>query len=172
RMSSVMGIRLYEGSSYQSYCVSPFFDSMLVKVSARGRTLDGAVRKMIRALKEFRIRGVKTNIHFLQNVIQHETFKEGKATVNFIENTPELFDIELPQDRTSKIVKYLGEVIVNGNPDIKAIDQNKVFRTPKVPQFDPFASYPKGTKDMLTEIGPEKFCAWLLQEKKVHFTDT
>lgn len=172
RSASGMGIRLDEGSIYQSYSVSPFFDSMLLKVSARGRTLDGAVRKMIRALKEFRIRGVKTNIHFLQNVIQHEIFKEGKATVNFIENTPELFDIELPQDRTSKIVKYLGEVIVNGNPDIKAIDQNKVFRTPKVPQFDPFAAYPKGTKDMLTEMGPEKFCAWLLQEKKVHFTDT
>src|SRR5690625_4208333 len=107
RSASGMGIRLDEGSIYQSYSVSPFFDSMLVKVSARGRTLDGAVRKMVRALKEFRIRGVKTNIHFLQNVIQHETFKEGKATVNFIGNTPELFDIKLPQDRTSKIVKYL-----------------------------------------------------------------
>src|SRR5690625_515473 len=172
RSASGMGIRLDEGSIYQSYSVSPFFDSMLVKVSARGRTLDGAVRKIVRALKEFRIRGVKTNIHFLQNVIQHETFKEGKATVNFIGNTPELFDIKLPQDRTSKIVKYLGEVIVNGNPDIKAIDQLNIFRTPKVPQFDPYAEYPKGTKDMLTEMGPEKFCSWLLNEKKVHFTDT
>ncbi|HLR49625.1 MAG TPA: pyruvate carboxylase [Candidatus Sphingobacterium stercoripullorum] len=172
RSASGMGIRLDEGSIYQSYSVSPFFDSMLVKVSARGRTLDGAVRKMVRALKEFRIRGVKTNIHFLQNVIQHETFKEGKATVNFIGNTPELFDIKLPQDRTSKIVKYLGEVIVNGNPDIKAIDPTKDFRTPKIPHYDPSAEYPRGTKDMLTELGPEKFCAWLLKEEKVHFTDT
>lgn len=172
RSASGMGIRLDEGSIYQSYSVSPFFDSMLVKVSARGRTLDGAVRKMVRALKEFRIRGVKTNIHFLQNVIQHETFKEGKATVNFIGNTPELFDIKLPQDRTSKIVKYLGEVIVNGNPDIKAIDPTKHFRTPKIPHYDPSSEYPRGTKDMLTELGPEKFCAWLLKEEKVHFTDT
>lgn len=172
RSASGMGIRLDEGSIYQSYSVSPFFDSMLVKVSAHGRTLDGAVRKMVRALKEFRIRGVKTNIHFLQNVIQHETFKEGKATVNFIGNTPALFEIKLSQDRTSKIVNYLGEVIVNGNPDIKTFDKNRIFRTPKVPKTEPMESFPKGTKDMLMEMGPEKFCAWLKAEKRIHYTDT
>ncbi|HLV92019.1 MAG TPA: hypothetical protein VKX34_02765, partial [Aequorivita sp.] len=127
---------------------------------------------MIRALKEFRIRGVKTNIHFLQNVIQHETFVDGKATVNFIANTPSLFDIKLSQDRTSKIVKFLGEVIVNGNPDVKTFDKDKTFRTPKIPKFDPLSPYPKGTKDLLTELGPEKFCAWLKDEKKTHYTDT
>ena len=172
RSAAGMGIRLDAGSIYQSYSVSPFFDSMLVKVSAHGRTLDGAVRKMVRALKEFRIRGVKTNIHFLQNVIQHETFKNGQASVNFIANTPSLFEIKLPQDRTSKIVNYLGEVIVNGNPDIKILDKNKIFRTPKVPKFDASIGFPKGTKNMLTEMGPEKFCAWLKDEKKIHYTDT
>ncbi|RMA66294.1 pyruvate carboxylase [Ulvibacter antarcticus] len=172
RSASGMGIRLDAGSIYQSYSVSPFFDSMLVKVSAHGRTLDGAVRKMVRALKEFRIRGVQTNIHFLQNVIQHDTFKEGKATVNFIQNTPVLFDIKLSQDRTSKITQYLGEVIVNGNPDVKTMDSSKVFRKPKIPKFDPNAAFPKGTKDLLTEMGPEKFCAWLKDEKKIHYTDT
>ncbi|GHC42621.1 pyruvate carboxylase [Ulvibacter litoralis] len=172
RSASGMGIRLDAGSIYQSYSVSPFFDSMLVKVSAHGRTLDGAVRKMTRALKEFRIRGVKTNIHFLQNVIQHETFKEGKASVNFIQNTPELFNIKLSQDRTSKITQYLGEVIVNGNPDVKFKDDSKIFRSAKIPKFDSNAPYPKGTKDLLTELGPEKFCAWLKDEKKIHYTDT
>ncbi len=172
RSAAGMGIRLDAGSIYQSYNVSPFFDSMLVKVSAHGRTLDGATRKMIRALKEFRIRGVKTNIHFLQNVIQHKTFVNGEATVNFIANTPSLFEIKLPQDRTSKIVKYLGEVIVNGNPDVKTYDKNKVFRTPKIPKFDASASYPKGTKDLLTELGPEKFSQWLKNEKIIHYTDT
>ncbi len=172
RSAAGMGIRLDAGSIYQSYSVSPFFDSMLVKVSAHGRTLDGAVRKMARALKEFRIRGVKTNIHFLQNVIQHETFKEGKATVNFIGNTPDLFDIKLPQDRTSKIVNYLGEVIVNGNPDVKNIDRSKIFRSPKIPEFDLKKPFPKGTKNRLTEMGPEKFCAWLKDEKMIHYTDT
>ncbi|MGO3181449.1 MAG: pyruvate carboxylase [Aequorivita sp.] len=172
RSAAGMGIRLDAGSIYQSYSVSPFFDSMLVKVSAHGRTLDGAGRKMIRALKEFRIRGVKTNIHFLQNVIQHDTFKDGKATVNFIANTPSLFDLKLPQDRTSKIVNYLGEVIVNGNPDVKIFDKDKIFRTPKIPKIESIKDFPKGTKDLLTEMGPEKFCAWLKDEKKIHYTDT
>ncbi|NNE30760.1 MAG: pyruvate carboxylase [Winogradskyella sp.] len=172
RSASGMGIRLDAGSIYQGYNVSPFFDSMLVKVSAHGRTLDGAIRKMIRALREFRIRGVKTNIHFLQNVIQHDTFRSGMVSVNFIQNTPELFDIKLPQDRTSKALNFLAEVIVNGNSDVKQIDQNKVFRTPKVPKYNPKDSYPKGTKDLLTELGPEKFCQWLKDENKIHFTDT
>lgn len=172
RSASGMGIRLDAGSIYQSYSVSPFFDSMLVKVSAHGRTLDGAVRKMVRALKEFRIRGVKTNIHFLQNVIQHDTFKDGKASVNFISQTPELFEVRLSQDRTSKIVSYLGETIVNGNPDVKFQDKTKIFRTPKIPKVQQMDAYPKGTKDLLTEMGPEKFCAWLLSDKKIHYTDT
>ncbi len=172
RSASGMGIRLDAGSIYQSYSVSPFFDSMLVKVSAQGRTLDGATRKMTRALKEFRIRGVKTNIHFLQNVIQHKTFKDGDATVNFIQNTPALFKIKLPQDRTTKITQYLGEVTVNGNPDVKFTDHSKIFRTPKVPVFSHSSEYPKGTKDLLTELGPEKFCNWLKNDTKIHYTDT
>ena len=172
RSASGMGIRLDEGSIYQGYNVSPFFDSMLVKVSAHGRTLDGAVRKMVRALKEFRIRGVKTNIHFLQNVIQHDTFKDGKVTVNFIQNTPVLFNIKLPQDRTSKIAQFLAEVIVNGNSDVKVKDDTKVFRNPKTPKFNVSSSYPKGTKDLLTELGPEKFCEWLKNDNKIHYTDT
>lgn len=172
RSASGMGIRLDAGSIYQGYKVSPFFDSMLVKVSAHGRTLDGATRKMVRALKEFRIRGVKTNIHFLQNVIQHETFKEGKVTVNFIQNTPALFKIKLSQDRASKVTRYLADVIVNGNPDVKFTDVNKAFRNPKIPKFNAFSKYPKGTKDLLTKLGPEQFCDWLKKEKKIHYTDT
>ncbi|MGK0386178.1 MAG: pyruvate carboxylase, partial [Patiriisocius sp.] len=172
RSASGMGIRLDAGSIYQSYKVSPFFDSMLVKVSAHGRTLDGAVRKMTRALKEFRIRGVKTNVHFLQNVIQNDVFKNGKASVNFIKENPSLFTIKIPQDRTTKITNYLGEVIVNGNPDVKIIHPNAVFRTPKVPHFDPKAAFPKGTKDLLTALGPDKFSQWLKNEKQIHYTDT
>ena len=172
RSASGMGIRLDAGSIYQGYNVSPFFDSMLVKVSAHGRTLDGATRKMVRALKEFRIRGVKTNIHFLQNVIQHDRFLDGKVTVNFIQNTPELFKIDLPQDRTSKAVNFLAEVIVNGNSDVKFKDDSKVFRNPKTPKFLSNNAFPKGTKDLLTELGPEGFCKWLKDDKKIHYTDT
>ncbi|MBN4085399.1 pyruvate carboxylase [Flavobacteriaceae bacterium AH-315-B10] len=172
RSAAGMGIRLDAGSIYQGYNVSPFFDSMLVKVSAHGRTLDGAIRKMSRALKEFRIRGVQTNIHFLQNVIQHKTFIDGKVTVNFIHDTPSLFIIKLPQDRTSKATKYLAEVIINGNPDVKFTDESRAFRNPKIPKFDVFSEYPKGTKDLLTKLGPDKFCSWLKKETKIHYTDT
>ncbi len=172
RSASGMGIRLDAGSIYQGYQVSPFFDSMLVKVSAHGRSLDGATRKMVRALKEFRIRGVKTNIHFLQNVIQHEDFLSGKVTVNFIQNTPSLFQIKLPQDRTSKVVKFLAEVSVNGNSDVKFKDDTKIFRNAKAPKFSLSAPFPKGTKDLLTELGPEAFCQWLKDDKKIHYTDT
>ncbi|NNC70444.1 MAG: pyruvate carboxylase, partial [Flavobacteriaceae bacterium] len=172
RSAAGMGIRLDAGSVYQASKISPFFDSMLVKVSAHGRTLDGATRKMVRALKEFRIRGVKTNIRFLQNVIQHKEFRNGKVTVNFIQNTPSLFKIDLPQDRTTKLTNFLGEIIVNGNPDVKFIYKNKKFRIPKIPKQPPFGDFPKGTKDMLTEMGAEKFCEWLNNEKKIHFTDT
>jgi len=172
RSAAGMGIRLDVGSIYQSSSVSPFFDSMLVKVSAKGRTLDGAVRKMTRTLKEFRIRGVKTNIRFVQNVINHDTFIKGKVTVNFIANTPSLFNIKKSQDRATKIISFLGEVVVNGNSDVKIIDPNKKFRTPKIPSFDINSPYPKGTKDLLTELGADDFSKWLKNEKKIHYTDT
>lgn len=172
RNASGNGIRLDEGNIYQGVTVSPFFDSMLVKVSASGRTLDGAVRKMTRALKEFRIRGVKTNLSFLHNVINHPVFKSGEVDVNFIANYPELFQFNVSRDRATKLINFIGEVIVNGHPDIKQKDSKKVFRTPKVPAYNRFDPYPKGTKDLLTELGPEGFSQWLKNEKKIHYTDT
>jgi len=172
RSASGFGIRLDAGSVYQGVTISPFFDSMLVKVTANSRTLDGASRKVRRALGEFRIRGVKTNISFLDNILQHDTFKKGAITVNFIKSNPDLFNFKAPRNRATKIVSYLGEVIVNGNTDVKKIDPAKIFIHPKVPSFDVNAAYPKGTKDLLTELGPDKFSEWLKNEKKIHFTDT
>ncbi|WP_275316459.1 pyruvate carboxylase [Tenacibaculum bernardetii] len=172
RSASGFGIRLDAGSVYQGAVISPFFDSMLVKVTANSRTLDGACRKVRRALAEFRIRGVKTNMPFLDNILKHETFRKGEVTVNFIKETPDLFIFKAPRNRATKLVTYLGDVIVNGNPDVKKIDPTKTFVKPIVPKFDANASFPKGTKDLLTELGPEKFSQWLKNEKKVHFTDT
>lgn len=165
------GIRIDEGSSYQGVKVSPFFDSMLAKVTASGRTLSGASQRMFRALTEFRIRGVKTNIVFLENVIRHPVFKEGKATVKFIEKYPELFNIKTRQDRGTKILRYVADVQVNGNPDIKKIDATKIFHAPKIPVFDPQKKIPDGTKQKLTELGPEKFSQWLKKEKTIQLTD-
>ncbi|XMO85119.1 pyruvate carboxylase [Algibacter sp. AS12] len=172
RSASGFGIRLDAGSIYQGATISPFFDSMLVKVTAHGRTLDGASRKIRRALAEFRIRGVKTNMPFLDNILKHNTFREGKVTVNFIKSNPDLFIFKAPRNRATKLITYLGDVIVNGNADVKKVDPSKTFVKPKVPKFDPDAQYPEGTKDLLTKLGPEKFSQWLLNEKKVHFTDT
>ena len=166
------GIRLDAGSLYQGVKISPFFDSMLVKVSAHSRTLDGASRKMHRALREFRTRGVKTNVAFLDNIINHSEFKSGKATVNFIQKHKELFIFGRTQDRATKVVTYLADIIVNGNPDVKMVDRNKLFRAPTIPTYDQESPCPMGTKDLLTKLGPEKFSEWLVKEKKIHYTDT
>ena len=172
RSASGFGIRLDAGSVYQGATISPFFDSMLVKVTANSRTLDGASRKIRRALAEFRIRGVKTNMPFLDNILAHDTFRKGEVTVNFIKSHPDLFTFKAPRNRATKLVTYLGDVIVNGNPDVKKKDPSKVFIKPEVPKYDKSASYPEGTKDLLTKLGPDEFSKWLKAEKKVHFTDT
>lgn len=172
RSASGFGIRLDAGSIYQGVVISPFFDSMLVKVSARSRTLDGCCRKMRRALAEFRIRGVNTNMAFLDNILKHPTFREGKVTVNFIKNEPKLFKFTEPRNRANKLTRFLGDTIVNGNPDVKKFDPKHVFSKPIVPLVPEMEGHPRGTKDLLTELGPEKFAQWLKKDKKIHFTDT
>ena len=166
------GIRLDEGSSYQGVKVSPFFDSMLVKITAKGRTLIGAQQRLLRALGEFRIRGVKTNISFLENVLRNPEFKNGNATVKFIDKYPDLFSYALKQDRGTKILRYLADVMVNGNPDVEKFDKSRVFEQPKVPQFDRSKKITSGTKQLLDDLGPEKFSKWLKEQKQVQFTDT
>ncbi|CAN5605082.1 pyruvate carboxylase [soil metagenome] len=166
------GIRIDEGSSYQGVKVSPFFDSMLAKVTAQGRTLNGASKRMYRTLMEFRIRGVKTNIPFLENVINHPVFQEGKATVKFIEKYPELFIFRKKQDSGTKILRYLAEVQVNGHPDVIYVDPSKVFSNPRIPSGEKHEVPPAGSKQLLEQLGPEKFAQWLKNEKQVKFTDT
>ncbi len=166
------GIRIDEGSSYQGVKVSPFFDSMLVKVTAQGRTLAGASRRMYRTLMEFRIRGVKTNIPFLENVINHPVFQGGRATVKFIEKYPELFTFRKKQDSGTRVLRYLAHVIVNGNPDVSRPDPVRIFQAPVLPDQSVQGSPAPGTRQLLLEQGPEKLAAWLKAQKKVQFTDT
>ncbi|MDP2412565.1 pyruvate carboxylase [Daejeonella sp.] len=172
RNATGFGVRLDEGSTYPGMKISPFFDSMLVKVSTQGATLIDAARKMNRALREFRIRGVKNNIQFLENLINHPVFVEGKATVNFIQEYPELFAITTGLDRGTRVLSFLGDISLNGNPDVKNFDPKVRLEKPPIPEFDHIAPYPKGTKDMLTEMGAEGFCTWLKNEKKIYYTDT
>lgn len=166
------GIRIDEGSSYNGVKISPFFDSMLVKVTASGRTLKGASQRLHRALTEFRIRGVKTNIQFLENVINHHVFQEGTATVNFIGEHPELLHFKNGLDSGTKTLKFLADITVNGNPDVKIIDINKKFEVAKVPDFDRSHPITPGTKQLLTKLGPENFAKWLKEKKEIQYTDT
>ena len=172
RSTGGFGIRLDAGAAYPGAKISPFFDSMLVKVTAWGRTLEGAIRRNLRGLQEFRIRGVKTNIGFLENVLEHPVFMNGNCTVTFIDNHPELFHTPLRFDRGTKTLKYIANVTVNGNPDIKHVDPNKHFRKPIIPAFDKVGDYPKGTKNLLNEMGAEKFCQWVKDQPNIFYTDT
>lgn len=177
RSASGFGIRLDAGNVYQGVKISPFFDSLLVKVTAKGRTMKGAAQRLDRALREFRIRGVKTNIGFLENVIIDKDFIDGKATVNFIESHPDLFKIKKSFDRGTKNLLYIGEVSVNGNPDVKKVDKDRIFRTPMVPVSASGVSskgskMPEGSRDRLKALGREAFVASIKADDKVHYTDT
>ncbi|MEQ8546840.1 MAG: pyruvate carboxylase [Cyclobacteriaceae bacterium] len=166
------GIRLDAGNCYAGVTISPFFDSMLVKITATGRTLKGASLRLQRALSEFRIRGVVTNKGFLENVLKHEVFYSGKATVRFIEDHPELFQMKRYMNRATKLLNYLGEVAVNGNPSVKRIDPSVKFRIPVVPEFDRRGAAPSGSKQILEERGPEGLAQWIKDQKQILFTDT
>ncbi len=165
------GIRLDEGNAYPSAVISPFFDSLLVKITSLGRSMDESAERLIRVLKEFRIRGVKTNVNFLENVLSNPVFLKGKATVDFIDNHPNLFNFEKRFDRGTSALKYLGEIIVNGNPDVKKEIEDKKFRNPVVPDFNPYAVFPEGSKDRLNQMGREKFVSWIKDQKPVLITD-
>lgn len=172
RSAAGFGIRLDAGSAFPGAKISPYFDSMLVKVTAWGRTLKGASQRLHRALREFRIRGVNTNIGFLLNLLENETFQDGKATVNFIKEHPELLRAPQWHDRGTKLLHYLADVIVNGNPDVKFKDPSKVFLHPQVPAFDKRAAFPEGSRNRLQALGRDGFIQWLRQEKSIQYTDT
>ncbi|MEM9835323.1 MAG: pyruvate carboxylase [Bacteroidota bacterium] len=173
RSASGMGIRLDAGSAFPGAVISPFFDSLLVKTTAWGRTLEGASARLHRALREFRIRGVKTNIGFLLNLLENKTFQKGQATVRFIPDHPELMTSRNFRDRGTRMLRYLAETIVNGNPDVQGkVISNKAFLTPKVPAFDRYADFPKGSRNRLQELGRDGFVDWLKNTKAIQYTDT
>ena len=172
RSAEGFGIRLDEGSVYNGVKISPFFDSLLVKVTAHSNTVEDTVHKLNRALREFRIRGVKTNIRFLLNIINHPVFISGDATVNFLQQHPEIFVIRKEQDRGTRILRYLAEISVNGHPDILQPDKNKKFDKPLLPSFDASAEIRPGLKQKLDAEGPDALSKWLSKEKKIYYTDT
>ena len=172
RSAAGLGIRLDGAMGDTGSVITPFYDSLLVKLTASARSFDLAIQRMDRALREFRIRGVKTNIPFIENVIHHDTFSSGQAITTLIDTTPALFNFKRRRDRATKLLKLLGETIVNGNEQVKGRPV-PVMDLPVIsPDFDPKAKKPAGTKDYLTKHGPEKFAEWMRQQKRLLITDT
>jgi len=166
------GIRLDGGMGYGGAIITPFYDSLLVKAIASAHTYEIAMHRMHRALSEFRIRGVKTNIPFLENVIRHEKFRSGQATTTLIDTSPELFNFTARRDRATKLLNFLGNTIVNGNPHAKGYKPEKPL-TPATPvAFDHKLTPPEGTRDLLIRLGPKKFAEWTLKQKRLLITDT
>ena len=166
RSGSGYGVRLDGGTSYTGATVLPYYDSLLVKVISHDRTFEGAIRKSIRALKEIRIRGVKTNIPFLINVLNHEVFHRGACYTDFIEQTPELFDLRVSQDRATKILEFLGNKMVNVSRQEKPYFENRIL-----PKYD--AKKPVyGARDEFLRLGARDFTQKILSEKKLYITDT
>ncbi|MDO5301299.1 MAG: pyruvate carboxylase [Tissierellia bacterium] len=164
RSSAGFGVRLDGGNAYQGAIISPYYDSLLVKVITNGRTWTDTVQKSIRALREIVVGGVKTNIGFLLNVLNSEEFRNGTCDTGFIAAHPELFDITAKSDEELRIMEYIGNIVVN-EPHLK-----KSFDVPQVPALDPAPE--KGTKQIFDELGPEKFSEWILKEQGLLLTDT
>lgn len=171
RSASGMGIRLDAGSAFSGAVVNPFYDSLLTKVTARGRDFHGSISKMERALREFRIRGVKTNIPFLLKTLSHPTFTAGDCTTRFIDETPALFEFDPRQNRATKVLTYLADVMVNGNELVK--DRPMALRRDPAPTPALRTSeIPPGTKTKLTELGAEGFSKWVREQDRLLITDT
>lgn len=162
------GIRL-DGGSHLGAEISAHFDSMLVKLTCRGRDFGTAVARARRALAEFRIRGVSTNIPFLQAVVNDPDFRAGRVTTSFIDERPYLLTARTPADRGTKILNYLADVTVNQPHGPRP---SAVYPQDKLPQIDLEAAPQRGSKHLLTEVGPEGFARWLRESKSVGVTDT
>jgi len=172
RSAGGMGIRLDGGTAFSGALVTPFYDSLLVKVTVWARHFADATRRMERSLQEFRIRGVKTNLPFLINLVTHPTFLAGGLTTRFLDETPELFDFVTPRDRATKLFNFLGDVLVNGHPAVKKKPE-KVRRDPApLPVVNRDLPMPQGMKDRLTKLGPAGLSKWILEQKPLLLTDT
>ncbi len=160
------GIRLDGANTYVGSEITPYYDSLLVKVTCFDSTFEGTARKALRALRETTIRGVKTNVGFISNILRNETFLKGMCYTKFIDDTPELFDLPDSKDRATKMLKYIGNICVND-----PMAGYKLFDTPRFVKTSGQPPKP-GYKQMLDEKGPKAVCDHVLKEKKLLITDT
>ncbi|GAA4122494.1 pyruvate carboxylase [Aminobacter aganoensis] len=171
RGATGFGIRLDGGTAYSGAVITRFYDPLLEKVTAWAPTPHETIARMHRALREFRIRGVATNLTFLEAIITHPAFHDNSYTTRFIDSTPELFAQVKRQDRATKLLNYLADVTVNGHPETRGRAlPNPEAAAPVVPWFT--GPVPDGSKQRLDDLGPEKFAAWMRAQKQVLITDT
>ncbi|PDM40216.1 pyruvate carboxylase [Parageobacillus yumthangensis] len=171
RSGGGFGVRLDAGNGFQGAVITPYYDSLLVKVSTWALTFEQAARKMLRNLREFRIRGIKTNIPFLENVVQHPKFLSGEYDTSFIDTTPKLFVFPRRKDRGTKMLTYIGTVTVNGFPGIGK-KKKPVFDKPRIPKISYKEPIPSGTKQILDKQGAEGLVKWIKEQDRVLLTDT
>jgi pyruvate carboxylase len=181
RSSGGPGIRLDAGTAFGGAVITPFYDSLLVKVTASGLRFEDAANRMERCLQEFRVRGVKTNIPFLINLVTHPQFLAGDVTTRFLDETPELFRFPTRQDRASKLLAYIAEVIVNGHPEVRGGEGEKrrggeknlasLSVSPSL-RVSPSPPLPQGTRNQFKAMGAAKFATWVRGQTKLFVTDT
>jgi pyruvate carboxylase len=171
RSGGGFGVRLDAGNAFTGSVITPYYDSLLVKLSTFALNFEQAAAKMVRNLREFRIRGIKTNIPFLENVVKHPKFIKGEYDTSFIDSTPELFMFPVKKDRGTKMLNYIGTVTVNGFPGVEK-KKRPVFSKPRVPKLKFDVDYKDGTKQILTEKGADGLLDWIKDQKQVLLTDT
>jgi pyruvate carboxylase len=172
RSPAGFGVRLDAGTAYTGAIITRSYDSLLVKVTAWSPTAEETIARMHRALWEFRIRGVVTNLRFLDQLITHPAFAKGEYTTKFIDTTPELFQWPRKRDRATRILKFIGETIVNGNAETKSRARPAQFSLPRLPSVPLQTPPAPGTRQKLEALGAEGFAKWMLGEKRVLLTDT
>lgn len=172
RSAAGCGVRLDAGNAFTGAKITPHYDSLLVKVSSWGLTFAEAAHVMNRALQEFRVRGVKTNIGFLENVVTHPVFLKGHCDTSFIEKHPELLVISEKKDRASKVLSFLGDVIVNGSPGVAKPLKSAELMEARVPEVDHSQPRPAGSRDLFMKLGAEGLSRWILEQKRLLITDT
>ncbi|MCK0167388.1 pyruvate carboxylase [Jannaschia sp. S6380] len=172
RSATGMGIRLDGGTAYSGAVITRYYDSLLTKVTAWARTPEAAIKRMDRALREFRIRGVSTNIPFVVNLLKHPKFTSYDYSTTFIDSTPELFDFPVQRDRATKILTYIADISVNGHPETEGRPRPAAdIRVPKAPDLA-VETPPEGTKQILDRDGAKGLADWMLAQDRLLLTDT
>ncbi|SHE51467.1 pyruvate carboxylase [Ruegeria intermedia] len=171
RSATGMGIRLDGGTAYAGGVITRYYDSLLTKVTAWAPTPEKAIARMDRALREFRVRGVSTNIAFVENLLKHPTFLSNEYTTKFIDETPELFQFKKRRDRGTKVLTYIADITVNGHPETKDRPRPRAdLKEPKPPA--PKAEPLMGTRNLLEQKGPQAVADWMKAQRQLLITDT